>query len=153
MVASIWLRHNGNNVLHGVIEAFIIAVTIVVVAIPEGLPLSVTISLAYSTKKMYEDQCFIRVLAACETMVNIPHTYIHTYIHTYTATPPTHQLYSSPSHAPSSGHYPYTLHTQHDPSSLTSLSSKYHLEILNHSFWGILFREMLLTCALIRLAR
>ena len=35
-----------------------------------GLPLAVTISLAYSTKKMYEDQNFIRVLAACETMGN-----------------------------------------------------------------------------------
>ena len=35
-----------------------------------GLPLAVTISLAFSTKRMYEDQCFIRVLAACETMGN-----------------------------------------------------------------------------------
>ena len=70
MVASIWLRNGGADVLDGFVEAFIIAVTIVVVAIPEGLPLAVTISLAYSTKKMYEDQCFIRVLAACETMGN-----------------------------------------------------------------------------------
>jgi P-type E1-E2 ATPase len=70
LVASIWLRHDGHDILAHFIEAFIIAVTIVVVAIPEGLPLAVTISLAYSTKKMYEDQCFIRVLAACETMGN-----------------------------------------------------------------------------------
>jgi P-type Ca2+ transporter type 2C len=70
MVASIWLRHHGKHVLDGFVEAFIIAVTIIVVAIPEGLPLAVTISLAYSTKKMYEDQNFIRVLAACETMGN-----------------------------------------------------------------------------------
>lgn len=70
MVASIWLRHDGTLVMERFVEAFIIAVTIVVVAIPEGLPLAVTISLAYSTKKMYEDQCFIRVLAACETMGN-----------------------------------------------------------------------------------
>lgn len=70
MVASIWLRHHGEHVLDGLVEAFIIAVTIIVVAIPEGLPLAVTISLAYSTKKMYEDQNFIRVLAACETMGN-----------------------------------------------------------------------------------
>lgn len=34
-----------------VLRAFIMAVTIVVVAVPEGLPLAVTISLAYSTKK------------------------------------------------------------------------------------------------------
>ena len=55
---------------HGFIGAFILAVTIVVVAIPEGLPLAVTISLAYSTKKMYNDKCSIRQLAACETMGN-----------------------------------------------------------------------------------
>lgn len=54
----------------GFIGAFILAVTIVVVAIPEGLPLAVTISLAYSTKKMYKDKCSIRQLAACETMGN-----------------------------------------------------------------------------------
>ena len=54
----------------GFISAFILAVTIVVVAIPEGLPLAVTISLAYSTKKMYDDKCSIRQLAACETMGN-----------------------------------------------------------------------------------
>jgi Ca2+-transporting ATPase len=70
MVINIWARHGGHGVLNGFIDAFILAVTIVVVAIPEGLPLAVTISLAYSTKKMYADQCFIRVLAACETMGN-----------------------------------------------------------------------------------
>lgn len=70
LVVSIWARHDGHGVLLGFVNAFIIAVTIVVVAIPEGLPLAVTIALAYSTKKMYQDQCFIRVLAACETMGN-----------------------------------------------------------------------------------
>jgi magnesium-transporting ATPase (P-type) len=70
MVINIWARHDGKAILNGFIEAFILTVTIVVVAIPEGLPLAVTISLAYSTKKMYADQCFIRVLAACETMGN-----------------------------------------------------------------------------------
>ena len=53
-----------------VLEAFIIAVTIVVVAVPEGLPLAVTISLAFSTKKMLKDNNLIRHLAACETMGN-----------------------------------------------------------------------------------
>lgn len=37
---------------HGLVEFFLYAVTIVVVAVPEGLPLAVTISLAYSMKKM-----------------------------------------------------------------------------------------------------
>ena len=52
------------------LEAFIIGVTIVVVAVPEGLPLAVTISLAYSTMKMLKDANLIRHLAACETMGN-----------------------------------------------------------------------------------
>jgi Ca2+-transporting ATPase len=54
----------------GPLEFFIFAVTILVVAVPEGLPLAVTISLAYSMKKMMKDNCFVRVLAACETMVS-----------------------------------------------------------------------------------
>lgn len=47
---------------------FIIGITVVVVAIPEGLPLAVTLSLAYSTKKMLLDQNLVRKMAACETM-------------------------------------------------------------------------------------
>ena len=39
-----------------------------VVAVPEGLPLAVTISLAYSMKQMMRDANFVRHLAACETM-------------------------------------------------------------------------------------
>ena len=52
------------------LKAFIMAVTIVVVAVPEGLPLAVTVSLAYSTSKMMKDNNLIRVLSACETMGN-----------------------------------------------------------------------------------
>jgi len=70
LIVMIWAKHHGNDVARHVIHAFIIAITIIVVAIPEGLPLAVTISLAYSTKKMYKDQNLIRVLAACETMGN-----------------------------------------------------------------------------------
>jgi len=58
------------QITRGFVNAFVLGVTIVVVAIPEGLPLAVTIALAYSTKKMYADKCFIRILAACETMGN-----------------------------------------------------------------------------------
>jgi len=54
--------------LMDILGAFIIAVTIIVVAIPEGLPLAVTISLAYSVKQMLEDQNLVRTLAACEVM-------------------------------------------------------------------------------------
>jgi calcium-translocating P-type ATPase len=70
LIVSIWARHNGKDVIENIINAFIIAVTIVVVAIPEGLPLAVTIALAYSTQKIQADNCLIRVLAACETMGN-----------------------------------------------------------------------------------
>ena len=56
--------------LEEVVHAAIVAVTIVVVAVPEGLPLAVTISLAYSMKKMLLDNNFVRHLAACETMGN-----------------------------------------------------------------------------------
>jgi len=52
----------------GPVQFFLFAVTIIVVAVPEGLPLAVTISLAYSMKKMMVDNNFVRVLAACETM-------------------------------------------------------------------------------------
>ena len=45
----------------GPLNYFIFAVTIVVVAVPEGLPLAVTISLAYSMKKMMKDNNFVRV--------------------------------------------------------------------------------------------
>eukprot|EP00193_Tetraselmis_chui_P001343 CAMPEP_0177757266 /NCGR_PEP_ID=MMETSP0491_2-20121128/3551_1 /TAXON_ID=63592 /ORGANISM="Tetraselmis chuii, Strain PLY429" /LENGTH=954 /DNA_ID=CAMNT_0019272905 /DNA_START=321 /DNA_END=3185 /DNA_ORIENTATION=+ len=51
-----------------VLDFFLYAVTIVVVAVPEGLPLAVTISLAYSMRKMMADNNFVRHLAACETM-------------------------------------------------------------------------------------
>jgi Ca2+-transporting ATPase len=62
---------NGSGSLFDVaLKAFILAVTIVVVAVPEGLPLAVTLSLAYSTSKMMDDNNLIRVLAACETMGN-----------------------------------------------------------------------------------
>jgi len=47
---------------------FTLAITIVVVAVPEGLPLAVTISLAYSMKAMLKDNNLVRHLAACETM-------------------------------------------------------------------------------------
>ncbi|XP_068463913.1 calcium-transporting ATPase 10, plasma membrane-type-like isoform X1 [Phaseolus vulgaris] len=52
----------------GVIKIFTIAVTIVVVAVPEGLPLAVTLTLAYSMKKMMADKALVRRLSACETM-------------------------------------------------------------------------------------
>lgn len=48
----------------------IIGITVLVVAVPEGLPLAVTIALAYSVKKMLKDNNLVRHLHACETMGN-----------------------------------------------------------------------------------
>ena len=47
---------------------FILAITVIVVAIPEGLPLSVTLSLAVSVKQMLTDNNLVRKMEACETM-------------------------------------------------------------------------------------
>jgi magnesium-transporting ATPase (P-type) len=46
----------------------IIGITIIVVAVPEGLPLAVIISLAYSVRKMLDEKNFVKKLAACEIM-------------------------------------------------------------------------------------
>ena len=48
----------------------IIGITVLVVAVPEGLPLAVTIALAFSVKKMLKDNNLVRYLHACETMGN-----------------------------------------------------------------------------------
>jgi len=50
------------------VKYLITAITMLVVAVPEGLPLAVTISLAYSMTKMLRDNNLVRHLAACETM-------------------------------------------------------------------------------------
>jgi Ca2+-transporting ATPase len=52
------------------LQIFIVAVTIVVVAVPEGLPLAVTLALAFATTRMMKDNNLVRVLRACETMGN-----------------------------------------------------------------------------------
>lgn len=48
----------------------ITAITVVVVAVPEGLPLAVTLALAFATTRMLKDNNLVRVLRACETMGN-----------------------------------------------------------------------------------
>ncbi|CAH9144907.1 unnamed protein product [Cuscuta epithymum] len=60
-------RWSGDDAVE-MLEYFAIVVTIVVVAVPEGLPLAVTLSLAFAMKKMMNDKAFVRHLAACETM-------------------------------------------------------------------------------------
>lgn len=52
------------------LRVFIVAVTVVVVAVPEGLPLAVTLALAFATTRMLKDNNLVRLLRACETMGN-----------------------------------------------------------------------------------
>ncbi|XVE91066.1 hypothetical protein DITRI_Ditri20bG0126300 [Diplodiscus trichospermus] len=61
-------RTKFDDAFNDVVKIFTIAVTIVVVAVPEGLPLAVTLTLAYSMRKMMADKALVRRLSACETM-------------------------------------------------------------------------------------
>ncbi|KAL4971784.1 hypothetical protein BDW66DRAFT_164724 [Aspergillus desertorum] len=51
-------------------DILIVAVTVIVVAIPEGLPLAVTLALAFATARMLKENNLVRLLRACETMGN-----------------------------------------------------------------------------------
>lgn len=51
-----------------VLSTLMIAVTLVVVAVPEGLPMAVTLSLAYSMRRMLKTNNLVRRMHACETM-------------------------------------------------------------------------------------
>lgn len=50
------------------LNILITAITVIVVAIPEGLPLAVTLALAFATTRMTKDGNLVRVLKSCETM-------------------------------------------------------------------------------------
>jgi len=56
-----------------ILNTVIIAITVIVVAIPEGLPLAVTISLSFSSKKMQKENNLVRKLASSETMGSVTH--------------------------------------------------------------------------------
>ncbi|XP_022723084.1 putative calcium-transporting ATPase 13, plasma membrane-type [Durio zibethinus] len=61
-------KTKADDVINAVVGIVAAAVTIVVVVIPEGLPLAVTLTLVYSMKRMMADQAMVRKLSACETM-------------------------------------------------------------------------------------
>ena len=64
---SIFTSHE----LDVLVNAFIIAVTVIVVAIPEGLPMAVTIALAYSVDKMKREHNLVKHLDKSEAMGNV----------------------------------------------------------------------------------
>ena len=51
-----------------ILQSLMIAITLIVVAVPEGLPMSVTVSLALSMRSMLKENNLVRKLHACETM-------------------------------------------------------------------------------------
>ena len=64
---------NGSSIvwiefLSYMLQSIMIAVTLIVVAVPEGLPMAVTLSLAYSMRKMLATNNLVRKMHACETM-------------------------------------------------------------------------------------
>lgn len=61
---------NANQSGIAFVNILIISVTLIVVAVPEGLPLAVTLALAFATKRMTEENLLVRVLGSCETMAN-----------------------------------------------------------------------------------
>ncbi|KAK7747553.1 plasma membrane calcium [Cytospora paraplurivora] len=68
------LKHEGNLTPaekgQQFLNIFIVVVTIIVVAVPEGLPLAVTLALAFATTRMLKDNNLVRHLKACEVMGN-----------------------------------------------------------------------------------
>jgi Ca2+ transporting ATPase len=57
-----------NSMINDLIHFVILGITVLVLAIPEGLPLAVTISLAYSISEMQEEKNMVKRMHACETM-------------------------------------------------------------------------------------
>ncbi|KAJ3261272.1 hypothetical protein HDU77_000900, partial [Chytriomyces hyalinus] len=63
-------QESGAEVATKFVKILLTSIAIVAVAVPEGLPLAVTLSLAYATTRMMKDNNLVRVLSACETMGN-----------------------------------------------------------------------------------
>jgi Ca2+-transporting ATPase len=67
------LRTNPDSAVEKAQDFFqlvIVTMTIIVIAVPEGLPLAVTLALAFAMARMLKDQNLVRVLSSCETMGN-----------------------------------------------------------------------------------
>ena len=66
--ANIHLTNPSSEISANVLNIIMLCVSIIVVAIPEGLPLAVTLSLAFSIKKLMDFKNLVRKMHACETM-------------------------------------------------------------------------------------
>ena len=67
-IRSSMAARQANDIVNAMVRIIATTVTIVVVAIPKGLPLAVTLTLAYSMKRMMANQAMVRKLFAYETM-------------------------------------------------------------------------------------
>jgi Ca2+-transporting ATPase len=52
------------------VDLLVVAIAIIAVAVPEGLPLAITLALAFATSRLLKENNLVRVLRACETMGN-----------------------------------------------------------------------------------
>ncbi len=65
---GIWHSTNYIEMVRVVLEYFMMAVTLIVMAVPEGMPMAVTLSLALNMRRMLKNNNLVRKLHACETM-------------------------------------------------------------------------------------
>lgn len=65
---SIWLGNDYFGMMHIVLNYFMMAVTLIVMAVPEGLPMAVTLALALNMRRMLKSNVLVRKLHASETM-------------------------------------------------------------------------------------
>ena len=63
-----WGGHNYLRMTQIVLDYFMMSVTLIVMAVPEGLPMAVTLSLALNMRRMLKSNNLVRKLHACETM-------------------------------------------------------------------------------------
>ncbi|RKO86246.1 hypothetical protein BDK51DRAFT_23292, partial [Blyttiomyces helicus] len=61
---------SSSDIIHEIIQLVTSAITVIVMAVPEGLPLAVTVALVHATIHMLKDNNLVRHLSACETMGN-----------------------------------------------------------------------------------
>jgi Ca2+-transporting ATPase len=68
LTGSVWHTGNYIKMAEVVLGYFMMAVTLIVMAVPEGLPMAVTLSLALNMRRMLKSHNLVRKLHACETM-------------------------------------------------------------------------------------
>ena len=66
--AAVWHSDNYLAMAEVVLKYFMMAVTLIVMAVPEGLPMAVTLALALNMRRMLKSNNLVRKLHACETM-------------------------------------------------------------------------------------